>query len=66
MDGFKGEDVVGVAFVGVSAMSSADGAFDGVFAAEGVGVDGGGFAEGAPRLSLISPYSFHSSTCSRS
>ena len=41
------------------------GGFEGVFAAEGVGVAGAGCPPNE-RLSLISPYSFHSSTSSRS
>lgn len=41
------------------------GGFEGVLGADGVGTSGSA-ADPAPRFSLISPYSFHSSTWSRS
>ena len=69
----------GVSFVAVELVNGADGqgacavvagcfggAFEGVDAAEGVGVDADAVAGAKERFSLISPYSFHSSTCSRS
>ena len=46
-------------------VEGADVGLEGVFAAEGVGVDTGKGPE-AWRLSFSSPYSFHSSTSSRS
>ena len=51
-------------FSGVPA-GGADGGLEGVLAAEGEGVDAA-FGTEKSRLSLISPYSFHSSTSSRS
>lgn len=42
------------------------GGFEGVDAADGVGVDADAVVAAKERFSLISPYSFHSSTCSRS
>ena len=51
-------------FKGVPA-EAAGGGLDGVFAADGVGVEVAGCWEKL-RLSLISPYSFHSSTSGRS
>ena len=42
------------------------GGLEGVFVAEGVGVEAAGGASEKMRFCLISPYSFHSSTSSRS
>lgn len=57
----------GEGFVGVLCIVGAVGAFEGVFVADGVGVTENVFAgaEGST-FSLSSPYSFHSSTSSRS
>ena len=60
VDGFD-DDGAGAVVAG-----SFGGAFEGVDAAEGVGVDADAGAGAKERFSLISPYSFHSSTCSRS
>lgn len=46
-------------------VAGAEGGFEGVFVADGEGVEAGLGAE-ACKLSLTSPYSFHSSTSSRS
>lgn len=46
-------------------VAGAEGGFEGVFVADGVGVEAVLGAE-ACKLSLTSPYSFHSSTSSRS
>ena len=56
--------VVVLVFKGVPT-EGAGGGFEGVFVAEGVGVDVG-LGVGNVRFSLISPYSFQSSTSSRS
>ena len=55
--------LVGV-FIGVDSCIDVGGGLEGVFVADAVGVDTDAVEE--PRLSLTSPYSFHSSTCSRS
>lgn len=60
--GFDESSVVAAAGGG----AGAGGGLDGVFTAEADGVEAGMEAFESDRFSLISPYSFHSSICSRS
>ena len=60
------EDSEGVSFEGFDIDRELEGALEGVVAADGVGVDQGAQRFFKNMFSCISPYSFQSSTCSRS